>query len=143
MVKAKKIVRKKTVKKEEITVVDNDAVFRQICHEYKTLHAGSMIDVLLLDDRIVSRAVAAWPNVTRIIEEAADDIKSPWEMIWYNPEDWMTASSVPKRDWARVMKTVIDNNLVYADGTLPDSSRAYLLTKAREIMGLPRETPNT
>lgn len=103
----------------------------------KEKHSGSLIQVNLMTDIMVARAVAAWPSVPREIKNNAYEYEDPWDMIWYAPGLWMDAARVPRELEKSVMLTVIQNHLVYPDGTMPQAVRAYLVQKGRELLGLP------
>ena len=125
---------------EDIVLEDQEmreGIFNDAISRLKERHAGSLVQVNMLVDNAVLRAVAAWPNVPREIRLKIDGTDDPWEMIWYAPGVWMDAARVPREIEDSVILAIRQNNLVYPDGTMPPQVHAYLVQKGRELLGLP------
>jgi len=146
-----KVAENNTVEEEDIEVDPEylkeirdraEAAFKEAVAVLKSEHGGSLMQVNLLTDPVVARAVSAWPSVPREILVDAGDEKDPWDMIWFAPGLWMEAARVPRNLESGVLLTIKQNHLVYPDGTMPQSVRAYLVQRGRDLLGLPPPQQN-
>lgn len=135
--------KKKSSKVREVSpgvqVKKDEKAFREAVVKFKKEHPGDLLQVNLLTDEEVVRAVAAWPNVPREINKGASDMDDPWKMIWYAPGTWMDMARIPLQLELGVMLAVRQNNLIYPDGTLPRYVRMHLEENGRIMLGLPHD----
>jgi len=114
-----------------------EAAFKEAVAVLKSEHGGTLMQINLMTDPVVARAVSAWPSVPREINLDAGEKTDPWDMVWFAPGQWMEAARVPLEMEHSVMLTIKQNHLVYPDGTMPQQIRAYLVQRGRDLLGLP------
>lgn len=119
-------------------MIDKSArAFEKAVAELKEEHPGDTVQINLLTDSAVMRAVSAWAHVGREVRFDAYEMTDPWKMIWYAPGPWMEAARVPRSEERGVMLAIRQNHLVYPDGTLPKYVERYLIECGRSLLGLP------
>lgn len=111
--------------------------FREAVATLKAEHGGSLMQVNLMTDPEVVRAVAAWPSVPREVRPDAPEKTDPWDMVYFASGLWMEAARIPRSLESSVLLTIRQNHLVYPDGTMPQQVRAYLIRRGSELIGLP------
>lgn len=115
----------------------SEEAFEEAIATIKSENPGSLMQVNLMTDPLVARAVAAWPSVPRRINPDAHECSDPWDMVWYPVDLWMKAARIPREHEKSVILTITQNHLVYPDGEMPHQVRAYLVQRGRELLGLP------
>ena len=110
--------------------------FQKHVDKWKKGRGEDLLLAHLLDDPYVVRAIVAWKNVPRkICPIVLHEGLSPWSIIGYPVESWMKAARVPREEEKSVITCVLQNDLVYPDGTIPDVVREYLEESANLMLG--------
>ncbi len=113
--------------------------FEDILISYKERHDENVSMVNAISPEM-ARAIAVWPNVPvsmyEIDKEGGPGSSDPWEWVRFSYSSWQTLAGVRGDHWLGVARSVIGNHMVFPDGTLPQYIRAFLVSRAREIMGV-------
>ncbi len=107
--------------------------FTTALHEYKDRYDSAIVTLNAVTPDMV-KAIAVWPNVAIRVNHA-EESGNPWDWVRFSPTAWQCLSSVPVCIWVDVMAAVLNNHLVFPDGTLPGYVAEFLTGRAREMLG--------
>ena len=87
---------------------------------------------LLVNRQIVSM-MAAWPFVSRTIEES--DSEDAWDFVSFNEPEWADLAGIDMNEFDSLFEKMTLLNLIYSDGTYPEPVKDFLKQKIDMITG--------